>query len=85
MDDNIITVNTLDDQEEVVKKFQKYDLIDLPVVDNENRLVGIITVDDAIDVMQEEAEEDFEKMAAVAHSEDGYFKTTVFTHAKNRS
>ena len=84
MDDNIITVNTLDDQEEVVKKFQKYDLIDLPVVDNENRLVGIITVDDAIDVMQEEAEEDFEKMAAVAHSEDGYFKTTVFTHAKNR-
>ena len=84
MDDNIITVNTLDDQEEVVKKFQKYDLIDLPVVDNEDRLVGIITVDDAIDVMQEEAEEDFEKMAAVAHSEDGYFKTTVFTHAKNR-
>ena len=84
MDDNIITVNTLEDQEEVVKKFQKYDLIDLPVVDNENRLVGIITVDDAIDVMQEEAEEDFEKMAAMSHSEDGYFKTTVFTHAKNR-
>ena len=84
MDDNIITVNTLEDQEEVVKKFQKYDLIDLPVVDNENRLVGIITVDDAIDVMQEEAEEDFEKMAAMSHSEDGYFKTTVFAHAKNR-
>ena len=84
MDDNIITVNTLEDQEEVVKKFQKYDLIDLPVVDNENRLVGIITVDDAIDVMQEEAEEDFERMAAMSHSEDGYFKTTVFTHAKNR-
>ena len=84
MDDNIITVNTLEDQEEVVKKFQKYDLIDLPVVDNENRLVGIITVDDAIDVMQEEAEEDFEKMAAVSHSDDGYFKTKVFIHAKNR-
>ena len=84
MDDNIITVNTLEDQEEVVKKIQKYDLIDLPVVDNENRLVGIITVDDAIDVMQEEAEEDFEKMAAMSHSEDGYFKTTVFAHAKNR-
>ena len=84
MDDNIITVNTLEDQEEVVKKIQKYDLIDLPVVDNENRLVGIITVDDAIDVMQEEAEEDFEKMAAMSHSEDGYFKTTVFEHAKNR-
>ena len=84
MDDNIITVNTLEDQEEVVKKFKKYDLIDLPVVDNENRLVGIITVDDAIDVMQEEAEEDFEKMAAMSPSEDGYFKTTVFSHAKNR-
>ena len=84
MDDNIITVNTLEDQEEVVKKFQKYDLIDLPVVDNENRLVGIITVDDAIDVMQEEAEEDFEKMAAVSHSDDGYFKTKEFVHAKNR-
>ena len=84
MDDNIITVNTLEDQEDAVKKFKKYDLIDLPVVDNENRLVGVITVDDAIDVMQEEAEEDFEKMAAVTPSEESYFKTTAFKHAKNR-
>ena len=84
MDDNIITVNTLDDQEEVVKIFDKYDLIVLPVVDNEERLVGIITVDDAIDVMKEEVEEDFEKMAAVTPSEESYFKTKVFSHAKNR-
>ena len=84
MDDNIITVNTLDDQEEVVKIFDKYDLIVLPVVDNEERLVVIITVDDAIDVMKEEVEEDFEKMAAVTPSEESYFKTKVFSHAKNR-
>ena len=84
MDENIITVNTLEDKEEAAKKFDKYDLITLPVVDNENRLVGIITVDDAIDVLKEEAEEDFEKMAAVTPSEDSYFKTKVFIHAKNR-
>lgn len=84
IDDNIITVNTLEDKEEAAKKFDKYDLIVLPVVDNENRLVGIITVDDAIDVLKEEAEEDFEKMAAVTPSEDSYFKTKVITHAKNR-
>lgn len=84
IDDNIITVNTLEDKEEAAKKFDKYDLIVLPVVDNENRLVGIITVDDAIDVLKEEAEEDFEKMAAVTPSEDSYFKTKVVTHAKNR-
>ena len=84
IDDNIITVNTLEDNEEAAKKFDKYDLIVLPVVDNENRLVGIITVDDAIDVLKEEAEEDFEKMAAVTPSEESYFKTKVVTHAKNR-
>ena len=84
IDDNIITVNTLEDKEEAAKKFDKYDLIVLPVVDNENRLVGIITVDDAIDVLKEEAEEDFEKMAAVTPSEESYFKTKVVTHAKNR-
>ena len=84
IDDNIITVNTLEDKEEAAKKFDKYDLIVLPVVDNEDRLVGIITVDDAIDVLKEEAEEDFEKMAAVTPSEDSYFKTKVITHAKNR-
>ena len=84
METNVITVNTLDDKEEVVKQFDKYDVMALPVVDKENRLVGIITVDDAIDVLQEETTEDFELMAAVLPTEDSYFKTTVFKHARNR-
>ena len=84
METNIISVNTLEDQEEVAKKFDKYDLYALPVVDNENRLVGIVTVDDAINVLQDEAEEDFEKMAAMAPTEESYFETSVFKHAKNR-
>ena len=84
METNIISVNTLEDQEEVAKKFDKYDLYALPVVDNENRLVGIVTVDDAINVLQDEVEEDFEKMAAMQPTEDGYFETSVFKHAKNR-
>lgn len=84
METNLITVNTLEDQEEVVKKFNKYDLLALPVVDQENRLVGIITIDDAVDVMQDENTEDFEKMAAMAPSEDTYFRTSVFSHARHR-
>lgn len=84
METNLITVNTLEDQEEVVKKFNKYDLLALPVVDQENRLVGIITIDDAVDVMQDENTEDFEKMAAMAPSEDTYFRTSVFAHARHR-
>ena len=84
METNIISVNTLEDQEEVAKKFDKYDLYALPVVDNENRLVGIVTVDDAINVLQDEVEEDFEKMAAMQPTEDGYFETSVWKHAKNR-
>ncbi|MDD5934273.1 MAG: magnesium transporter [Clostridiales bacterium] len=84
METNLITVNTLEDQEEVVKKFNKYDLLALPVVDMENRLVGIITIDDAVDVMQDENTEDFEKMAAMAPSEDTYFRTSVFEHARHR-
>ena len=84
METNVITVNTLDDKEEVAKKFDKYDVMALPVVDQENRLVGIITIDDAIDVLQEETTEDFEKMAAITPTEDTYFKTSVFNHAKNR-
>jgi len=84
MDDNVITVTTLDDKEDVAKIFDKYDYIALPVVDKENRLVGIVTVDDAIDVMQEEVSEDFEKMAAISPNEDGYYKTSVLQHAKNR-
>ena len=84
METNIISVNTLEDKEEVAKKFDKYDLYALPVVDKENRLVGIVTVDDAINVLQDEVEEDFEKMAAIQPNEEGYFETSVFKHAKNR-
>ncbi len=84
MDTNVVTVNTLEDKEEVAKKFDKYDLVALPVVDKEDRLVGIITVDDAMDVLQEENTEDFEIMAAITPSEESYFKTSVFKHAKNR-
>ena len=83
MTTNVISVNTLEDQEDVAKIFDKYDLYALPVVDNENRLVGIITVDDAINVIQDEASEDFEKMAAMSPNEEGYFETSVFKHAKN--
>lgn len=81
---NIISINTTDDKEEVTKLFDKYDYFALPVVDNENRLVGIVTVDDAINVIQDEVSEDFEKMAAISPNEEGYFKTSVFKHAKNR-
>lgn len=84
MDTNFIKALALEDQEEVVKKFDKYDEVSLPVVDNENRLVGIVTVDDAMDVMKEEVKEDFEIMAAITPSEDSYFKTSVFKHARNR-
>ena len=84
MEDRPISVATTADREEVVKMFDKYDFLALPVVDQESRLVGIITVDDAMDVMQEEADEDFAKMAAVTPSDESYFKTTVFGHAKNR-
>lgn len=82
--ENVISVLTTDDKEEVAKMFDKYNYMALPVVDKENRLVGIVTVDDAIDVMQDEATEDFEKMAAISPAEDTYFKTSVITHAKNR-
>ena len=84
METNIISANTLEDQEKVAKKFDKYDFYALPVVDNESRLVGIITVDDAINVLQDEAQEDFEKMAAITPTEEGYFETSVWKHAKNR-
>lgn len=84
METNLITVNTLEHKEEAAKKFDKYDLLALPVVDQENRLVGIITIDDAVDVIQDANTEDFEKMAAMNPSEDTYFRTPVLTHAKNR-
>ena len=84
METNVIFVDTLEDKEVVAKQFSKYDLLALPVVDGEERLVGIITVDDAIDVMEDEASEDIAKMAAVNPLEDTYFKTSVFAHARNR-
>ncbi len=84
MDENIVSVTTLDDKEDVANTLAKYDYIALPVVDKEGRLVGIVTVDDAIDVIQDEVSEDFEKMAAISPNEDGYYKTSVLQHAKNR-
>ena len=84
MDTNFIKVFTMDEQEDVAKKFDKYDEIAMPVVDNEDRLFSIVTVDDAMDVMHEEMDEDFEIMAAMSPSEDTYFKTSVFKHARNR-
>lgn len=77
MEENVISVNTLEDTEEIVLMFGKYDFLALPVVDKENRLVGIITVDDAIDVMQEETEEDFSKISAITPSDTEYLKTSV--------
>ncbi len=84
METNIITAKTLDDKEDVANKFNKYDLIALPVVDDEDRLVGIITFDDAIDVIQEEATEDIEKMAAITPTDKPYFKTNIFETWKSR-
>ncbi len=84
LEENIISVLTTEDQETVAKMFDKYNFMAMPVVDTENRLVGIVTIDDAIDVMQDENTEDFEKMAAMTPTEDTYFKTSVFKHAKNR-
>lgn len=84
MDTNVIKAVTTEDQEEVASRFRKYDLLSLPVVDHEDRLVGIVTVDDVVDVMEQEATEDFEKMAAMLPSEKPYLKTSVFQLAKNR-
>ena len=84
MEENVITVSTTEDKEEVSKMFDKYDFLALPVIDSENRLVGIVTIDDAFDVMSEESEEDFEKMAAMAPSEDVYLKEPIFRQYKNR-
>lgn len=84
MNENVISIKTLMDQEEVAMVFQKYDFTSMPVVDNENRLVGIITVDDVVDIMQEEATEDIEKMAAIVPSDKPYMKTGVFEMWKKR-
>ena len=84
MDENVISAHTLDDKEEVAAMFDRYDMLALPVVDKEGRLVGIVTVDDAIDVIQEEASEDIEKMAAILPGEKTYLKTGVFETFKSR-
>ena len=84
MEDNVISVNTHEDKEVVAELFQKYDLVVLPVVDRENRLVGIITVDDAIDVLQEEITEDMELMAGITPTDKPYLKMGVFENFKKR-
>ena len=84
METHLIYVRTHDDQEEVSKIFQKYRLIAVPVVDTENCMVGIVTFDDAMEVYEEEMTEDISLMAAVSPSDDSYFGTSVFSHAKHR-
>ena len=84
MNTQVISVRTTDDQELVADTVRKYDLLSIPVVDHENRMVGIVTVDDIVDVIEEENTEDFEKMAAMLPSDDTYLKTSVLTLAKNR-
>lgn len=83
-DEQLISVTTMDDQEDVAALAKKYDLLSVPVVDRENRLVGIITIDDIVDIIDEEATEDFEKMANLRPSDDEYLKTKVLKLAKNR-
>ena len=84
MEENVVSVGTLEDQETVAHMFSDYNLNVLPVVDKESRLVGIVTVDDAIDVMEEEATEDISKMAAITPTDKPYLKTSVFTLYKSR-
>ena len=84
MEENVISVHTLADQEEVATLFSNYDFLALPVVDNEQRIVGIVTIDDAIDVIREEATEDIEKMAAVLPSDKPYMRTSVWGIYKKR-
>ena len=84
METNVIHVDTHEDREEVAKVFNKYDFLAIPVVDREERLVGIVTFDDAMDVMQEEHTEDMAKMAAIMPTDDSYFNTSAFSHAKSR-
>lgn len=84
MEPDVITVTTTEDQEETAQRMKRYNLLSMPVVDRENRLVGIVTADDVMDVLEEEATEDFEKMAAISPSERPYLKTTPFTLARKR-
>ncbi len=84
MNDNVISVTTMTDQEEAAQLMQKYDFTVMPVVDKENRMVGIITIDDVVDIMQEEVTEDIEKMAAIIPSEKPYLKTGIFETFRKR-
>ncbi len=84
METNVVKVTTKDDRQEAVRLTQKYDLFALPVVDSEDRIVGIVTVDDAMDVIEEEATKDIEQMAAIVPTQDEYLKTSVFSHVKSR-
>ncbi|WP_300383841.1 magnesium transporter [Clostridium sp.] len=84
MNTKSISIHTNDDQEEIASLFKKYDLLAMPVVDNEKRLVGIITIDDIVDIIDQENTEDFQKMAAMQPSDEEYLKTNVFELAKHR-
>lgn len=84
METHVISVNTHEDQEEVARQFSKYDFLALPVLDKENRLVGIVTFDDAMDVLEEENTEDIEKMAALVPSDKPYLKTSAWEMWRNR-
>ncbi len=84
MNTNVISINTLDDQEEAAKTMQKYDFTAMPVVDKENRMVGIITIDDVVDIIEQEATEDIEKMAAILPTDKPYFKVGIFETYKKR-
>lgn len=84
METNIISVKTNEDQEQVAQLFKTYDLVSMPVVDKENRLVGIITIDDVIDIIEQENTEDFQKMAAMEPNEEPYLKTSALSLAKHR-
>lgn len=81
---NIISINTHDDQEDIANQFKKYDFLAMPVVDHEKRLVGIITIDDIVDIIEQENTEDFQRMAAMAPSEEQYLKTSILTLSKHR-
>ena len=84
METNVISVKTNEDQEQVAPLFKTYDLVSMPVVDKENRLVGIITIDDVVDIIEQENTEDFQKMAAMEPNEEPYLKTPIFSLAKHR-
>lgn len=84
METNVISVKTNEDPEQVAPLFKTYDLVSMPVVDKENRLVGIITIDDVVDIIEQENTEDFQKMAAMEPNEEPYLKTPIFSLAKHR-